>query len=115
MKQIYRGQIYYADLTPVQGSEQGGLRPVLIIQNDMGNRYAPTTIVAPLTSRLTKRFYPTNVDLEPIDTGLACSSRVCCEQVRTIDKTRLRACIGRVCEEKMKQVEKAVMISLGVE
>ena len=114
MKQIYRGQIYYADLSPVQGSEQGGLRPVLIIQNDMGNRYSPTTIVAPLTSQLRKRFYPTNVDLEPIDTGLSCSSRVCCEQVRTIDKTRLRACIGVVCEEKMKQVEQAIMVSLGV-
>ena len=115
MKQIHRGQIYYADLTPVQGSEQGGLRPVLIIQNDMGNRYSPTTIVAPLTSQLRKRFYPTNVDLEPIDTGLSRSSRVCCEQVRTIDKTRLHDCVGAVCEEKMKQVEKAIMISLGVE
>lgn len=114
MKQIYRGQIYYADLTPVQGSEQGGLRPVLIIQNDMGNRHSPTTIVAPMTSRIGKKFFPTNVDLEPVDTGLMSASRVCCEQIRTIDKRRLLSLMGAVCEEKMQQVDKAIAISLGV-
>lgn len=114
MKEIYRGQIYYADLSPVVGSEQGGLRPVLILQNDKGNKSSPTTVVAAITSRLYKRLYPTQVDLDPMDTGLHGASRVLCEQIRTIDKSRLKQWMGEVKEDKMALIDKAIKISLGV-
>ena len=108
-----RGKIYYADLSPVIGSEQGGLRPVVIISNDIGNRYSPTVIVAAMTSQI-KKHYPTSVDLTPMDTGLQQESRVCCEQLRTIDKRRLRKCVGELTEEAMAQVDAAIKISLEI-
>lgn len=110
---IYRGEIYYANLSPVIGSEQGGNRPVLILQNNMGNKHSPTTIVAPITSCQVKKPLPTHV---PLNTsyGLACDSVVLCEQIRTIDKTRLLGKVGLVDDEIMKKINKATIISLGL-
>ena len=104
MKQVSRGQIYYADLSPVKGSEQGGLRPVLIIQNDIGNKYSPTTIIAIITTRKTKANLPTHVWLNA-ECGLPKDSMVECEQVRTIDKVRLSNFMGTVSQEIMKEIE----------
>lgn len=111
--QYKRGRIYYADLSPVIGSEQGGLRPVVVISNDIGNRFSPIVIVAAMTSQI-KRHYPTSVDLAPMDTGLKQESRICCEQLRTIDKKRLRECIGELTGEAMAQVDAAIKISLSL-
>ena len=111
---VYRGEIYYADLSPVVGSEQGGLRPVLIIQNDMGNRYSPTVIAVALTSQIGKRKYPTNVDFTPEDTGLRVESRVCCEQVRTLDKRRLLEKVGCLSAENMEKVNAAIRVSFAL-
>ena len=108
--EIKRGQIYYADLSPVIGSEQGGLRPVLIIQNDIGNRYSPTVIVVVLTSKLGKHEIPTHVHYD----GLRKESIILCEQIRTIDKRRLKELMGQISEATMEQVDKAIKISLGV-
>ena len=108
-----RGQIYYADLSPVVGSEQGGHRPVLIIQNDVGNRYAPTTIVAVITSRHTKANLPTHVWLNE-ECGLPKESMVECEQVRTLDKKRLKECVGQVSDEVMKEIDKGLRISFAL-
>lgn len=108
-----RGQIYYADLSPVVGSEQGGYRPVLIIQNDIGNRYAPTTIVAVITTRKTKADLPTHIWLNA-ECGLPRESMVECEQVRTLDKKRLKECVGQVSAEVMKEIDKGLKISLAV-
>ena len=113
MKQVSRGQIYYADLSPVKGSEQGGLRPVLIIQNDIGNKYSPTTIIAIITTRKTKANLPTHVWLNA-ECGLPKDSMVECEQVRTIDKVRLSNFMGTVSQEIMKEIDMAIKISLGV-
>jgi mRNA interferase MazF len=113
MKQVSRGQIYYADLSPVKGSEQGGLRPVLIIQNDIGNKYSPTTIIAVITSRYTKANLPTHVWLND-ECGLPKDSMVELEQIRTIDKTRLSDFMGTVSQEVMKEIDMAIKISLGV-
>ena len=113
MKEIKRGQIYYADLSPVVGSEQGGHRPVLIIQNDIGNRYAPTTIVAVITTRKTKANLPTHIWLNA-ECGLPKESMVECEQIRTLDKTRLKKCMGQVSNEVMKEIDKGLKISLAV-
>ena len=113
MKQIKRGQIYYADLSPVIGSEQGGHRPVLIIQNDIGNRYSPTIIAAVITSRHTKANLPTHVWLNA-ECGLPKDSMVECEQVRTLDKKRLKEFMGTVSQEVMKEIDMAIKISLGV-
>lgn len=113
MKQVSRGQIYYADLSPVKGSEQGGLRPVLIIQNDIGNKYSPTTISAVITSRHTKANLPTHVWLNN-ECGLPKDSMVELEQLRTIDKMRLSDFMGTVSQEVMKEIDKAIKISLGV-
>lgn len=113
MKQVSRGQIYYADLSPVKGSEQGGLRPVLIIQNDIGNKYSPTTIIAIITTRQTKANLPTHVWLND-ECGLPKDSMVELEQLRTIDKTRLSDFMGTVSQEVMKEIDKAIKISLGV-
>lgn len=113
MKQILRGQIYYADLSPVKGSEQGGLRPVLIIQNDMGNKYSPTTIAAVITTRKTKAKLPTHIWLNA-ECGLPKDSMVELEQLRTLDKTRLSKFKGTVSQEVMKEIDKAIKISLGV-
>lgn len=111
--QIKKGDIYYADLTPVIGSEQGGVRPVLIIQNDIGNRYSPTVIVAAITSRMDKHPLPTHVPLE-IDDGLRRNSVVLLEQVRTIDRSRLREYIGRLELNSLKAVDQALTVSLGM-
>lgn len=104
-----RGQIYYADLSPVVGSEQGGMRPVVIIQNDVGNIYSPTTIVAAVTSAQTKAKLPTHVRLP-----LYKDSMVLLEQMRTIDKRRLKTYMGEVDEDTMKKINQAIAISLGV-
>lgn len=111
--EIKRGQIYYADLSPVVGSEQGGLRPILIVSNDVGNRHAPIVIAAAITSRTRKFRLPTQVLLDT-SCGLHKESMVECEQMRTLDKRRLKGFIGVVNEEEMKQINKAIAISLGV-
>jgi mRNA interferase MazF len=112
--EIRRGDVFYADLNPVIGSEQGGLRPVLVVQNDVGNYYSPTTIVAALTSRIKRAKLPTHVEL-PVGQGyLAMDSVVLLEQLRTIDKVRLRNRICTLDEEVMKRVNRAAEISLGL-
>lgn len=113
MKEIKRGQIYYADLSPVKGSEQGGFRPVLIIQNDIGNRYSPTVIAAVVTSRHTKANLPTHIWLN-CECGLPKESMVECEQIRTLDKSRLKDFMGQASQEVMKEIDKGLKISLGV-
>ena len=107
---IKRGQIYYADLSPVKGSEQGGYRPVLINQNDIGNKYSPTVIVAVITSIHTKANLPTHVWLNA-ECGLPRESMVECEQVRTLDKSRLKDFMGAVREEVMREIDKGLKIS----
>ena len=109
---VYRGEVYYADLSPVIGSEQGGMRPVLIVQNDIGNKHAPTTIIAPITSRFTKKSLPTHLPLS--NCGLAKDSIALCEQLRTIDKKRLREKMGEIGEEEKVALDKAITISLGL-
>ena len=111
---IKRGDIYYADLSPVVGSEQGGLRPVLIVQNDVGNKYSPTVIAAAITSKMSKTKLPTHIDVPGINAGLAKDSIVLLEQIRTIDKRRLKERIGELSPTMMYKVEKALLISLGV-
>lgn len=108
-----RGDIYMADLSPVVGSEQGGIRPVLIIQNDIGNKYAPTVIVTAITSQLTKAKMPTHVELPSIQSNLPKDSVALLEQVRTLDKRRMRNKITTLSDEKMKEVNRALLISLG--
>lgn len=108
-----RGEIYYADLSPVVGSEQGGRRPVLIIQNDIGNKYAPTTIIAIITSRKTKAKMPTHYWITG-NCGLPCESMVELEQLRTIDKTRLKECIGCLDKQEMAVINKKIQVSLGL-
>lgn len=108
-----RGEIYYADLSPVIGSEQGGVRPVLIIQNDIGNRYSPTIIVAAITSKRGKTEMPTHVDVE-IE-GLCKRSLVLLEQIRTIDKSRVKNKITSLDENKMQLIDSALAISVGLE
>jgi mRNA interferase MazF len=110
-KEIKRGQIYYCDLSPVVGSEQGGYRPCLIIQNDVGNKYSPTTIVAIITSRETKAKLPTHYWIE---SNLPLPSMVELEQIRTIDKQRLKEYIDELDSEQMKGIERALKISLGL-
>ena len=110
---IKRGDIYYADLSPVVGSEQGGLRPVLIIQNDVGNRYSPTVIAAAITSRMGKTRLPTHIDIHADKVGLAKDSVVLLEQIRTLDKRRLKERIGELPPSTMVQVNRAILISLG--
>lgn len=111
---IKRGDLYYADLSPVIGSEQGGIRPVLVIQNDIGNKYSPTVIAAAITSKLNKAKLPTHIELSSNEYGLEKDSVVLLEQIRTLDKTRLKDKIGELSAIKMNQVNKAMMISLGV-
>lgn len=114
MLTVRRGEIYYADLSPVVGSEQGGIRPVLIIQNDVGNRYSPTVIAAAITSRCGKAPLPTHITVSSSDCGLTKDSVVLLEQIRTIDKKRLKACLGAVPAHVMKQVDYALEISFGL-
>lgn len=113
MKELKRGQIYYADLSPVVGSEQGGTRPILIIQNDIGNKYSPTTIAACITTRTTKSKIPTHLWLDET-CGLPKDSMVMLEQLRTIDKKRLRKYIGKISDTDLEEINKAIKISLGV-
>ena len=108
-----RGDIYYADLDPVVGSEQGGKRPVLIIQNDLGNRFSPTVIVLPLTGRQNKAPLPTHVPLTPPQGGIRRPSVILCEQVRTLEKTRLGGYLGRLTPEKLAVVERALARAVG--
>lgn len=111
---IKRGELYFADLSPVVGSEQGGIRPVLVVQNDIGNKYSPTVIVAAITSKLNKAKLPTHMEISSREYGLEKDSVILLEQIRTIDKTRLKEKIGELSEHKMNQVNKAMLISLGV-
>ena len=112
---VKRGEIYYADLSPVVGSEQGGVRPVLIIQDDTGNRYSPTVIAAAITSQTGKAKLPTHIEL-PVeeDCGLTKDSVVLLEQVRTLDKKRLRERMGRVDERTMEKIDTAIAVSFGL-
>ena len=112
-KQILRGELYYADLEPVIGSEQGGERPVVILQNNKGNQHSPTVIVAPLTTQKIKPRLPTHVMVS--SSGLRSSSLVLLEQIRTIDKQRMRNHIGTVTDDEMQEIEKAVLASVGIE
>jgi mRNA interferase MazF len=109
-----RGDIYFADLSPVIGSEQGGFRPVLIIQNDIGNKYSPTVIISAITSQIQKARLPTHVELSARDAGLDKDSVLLLEQVRTIDKRRLKRRVARLDDEVMQKVNEALAISVGL-
>ena len=111
---VRRGEIYYADLSPVVGSEQGGMRPVLIVQNDVGNRYSPTVIAAAITSQQNQARLPTHIEIEARTYGLTKNSVVLLEQVRTLDKRRLRERMGCLDEKAMQRVDGAIAISLGL-
>lgn len=111
---IKRGDIYYADLSPVVGSEQGGLRPVLIVQNDVGNRYSPTVIAAAITSQMTKTHLPTHIDIYAESFGLSRDSVILLEQIRTIDKRRLREKMGHIDDGMMQKVNDAISVSFGL-
>ena len=111
---VKRGDIYYADLSPVVGSEQGGIRPVLVIQNDIGNKYSPTVIAAAITSQINKAKMPTHIELAAQDYGLNKDSVILLEQIRTIDKRRLREKIGRIDDGLMASVNNALSISFGL-
>ena len=111
---VKRGDIYFADLSPVVGSEQGGIRPVLIIQNDVGNRYSPTVIAAAITSRQDKSRLPTHIPIEAKECGLQKDSVVLLEQVRTLDKRRLKEKMGSVDYRAMKDINRALSVSFGL-
>ena len=114
--EIKRGDMFYADLSPVVGSEQGGVRPVLIVQNDTGNRYSPTVIAAAITSQTAKNKLPTHIELGENTSGLKSNSVILAEQIRTIDKSRLKEKIGHITDiEVMNQVNNAIGISFGLE
>ena len=112
--EVHRGEVFYADLSPVVGSEQGGIRPVLIVQNEIGNRHSPTVIAAAITSRLDKARLPTHINIRAADTGLAKDSVVLLEQIRTLDKRRLREHMGRLDEAQMQRVDNAIAVSFGL-
>ncbi|WP_426350122.1 type II toxin-antitoxin system PemK/MazF family toxin [Alloiococcus sp. CFN-8] len=111
---VKRGDIFYADLSPVIGSEQGGIRPVIIIQNDIGNKYSPTVIVAAITSQINKAKLPTHVEISSEEYGLNKDSVVLLEQVRTLDKKRLKEKIGHMTDSDMEKVDRALRISIGI-
>ncbi len=111
---IRRGDIYYADLSPVIGSEQGGLRPVLIVQNDVGNKYSPTVIAAAITSKMSKAKLPTHIDVFASQVGLAKDSVILLEQIRTIDKKRLKEKMGHLDDSVMNEVNDAITVSFGL-
>lgn len=113
MTMIKRGELYYADLSPVVGSEQGGIRPVLVVQNDVGNKYSPTIIAAAVTSQINKAKLPTHIELSAKEYGLQKDSVVLLEQIRTLDKKRLKDKIGEVPTDTMQKINQALMISLG--
>ena len=114
MNTVKRGDIFYADLSPVVGSEQGGMRPVLIVQNDTGNRHSPTVIAAAITSQTGKARLPTHIELEASSCGLSRKSVILLEQIRTIDKSRLREHMGKLPEPIMGQVDNAIAVSFGL-
>ncbi len=111
---VRRGDIYYADLSPVVGSEQGGTRPVLIVQNDVGNRHSPTVIAAAITSQQDKARLPTHIRVNSVGSGLTRDSVVLLEQIRTIDKRRLREHMGHLDAPSMNRVDQALHISFGL-
>ncbi len=111
---VKRGDIFYADLSPVIGSEQGGIRPVLIIQNDIGNKYSPTVICAAITSQINKAKLPTHIELDSKKYSLVKNSVVLLEQIRTIDKKRLREKVSKLDNDIMQEVGNALRVSLGV-
>lgn len=112
---IYRGDIYYADLSPVFGSEQGGMRPVLVVQNDTGNKFSPTIIVCAITSQLTKARLPTHIEVKRGQFGLQKDSVILLEQIRTIDKRRLKESVGRLDASYISRIDKGLLISLGLQ
>ncbi len=111
---VKRGDIYYADLSPVVGSEQGGVRPVLIVQNDVGNKFSPTVIAAAITSQTEKSHLPTHIYVQSVECGLHKDSVVLLEQIRTLDKRRLKECMGRLDGHTMDRVDRAISISFGL-
>ena len=115
MSTVRRGDIYYADLSPVVGSEQGGMRPVLIVQNDTGNKHSPTVIAAAITSQVGKARLPTYIELSGQSCGLSRDSVILLEQIRTIDKSRLKERMGRLDEPLMNEVDNAIAVSFGLE
>ena len=112
---VKRGDIFYADLSPVVGSEQGGIRPVLVVHNDVGNRYSPTIIVAAITSQINKAKLPTHLELPGDEYGLSKNSVILAEQVRTIDKRRLKEKIGHLDDALMTKIDNALKISFGID
>lgn len=111
---VKRGDIFYADLSPVVGSEQGGIRPVIVIQNNIGNKYSPTVIIAAITSQINKAKLPTHVEISSEDYGLNKDSVVLLEQIRTLDKRRLKEKIGHMIDEDMKKVDTAILVSMAL-
>ena len=111
---VKRGDIFYADLSPVVGSEQGGMRPVLIVQNDTGNRHSPTVIAAAITSQTGKAKLPTHIELQAQSVGLTRDSVILLEQIRTIDKSRLKERMGKLDEKTMNMVDNAIAVSFGL-
>lgn len=111
---VKRGDVFYADLSPVVGSEQGGVRPVLVVQNDVGNKYSPTIIVSAITSQINKAKLPTHIEIGASEFGLNKDSVVLLEQIRTIDKRRLREKISHFDEELMEKVKEGLLISFGI-
>ncbi len=115
MTSVKRGDIYYADLSPVIGSEQGGIRPVLIVQNDVGNKHSPTVIAAAITSKLNKARLPTHIEVDATFYGLAKDSVILLEQIRTLDKKRLKEKMGHLDAVAMYKVNKALSVSFGLD
>ncbi len=111
---VKRGDVFYADLSPVIGSEQGGVRPVLVVQNDVGNKYSPTIIISAITSQINKAKLPTHIEISATDFGLNKDSVVLLEQIRTVDKRRLRDKIGHFDEDLMDKVNEGLLISFGL-
>jgi len=111
---VHRGEVFYADLSSVVGSEQGGIRPVLIVQNDVGNRHSPTVIAAAITSRQDKNRLPTHIGIRAADCGLSKDSVVLLEQIRTLDKRRLRERAGQITPEDQRRVDQALGVSIGL-
>ncbi|MGM9979303.1 MAG: type II toxin-antitoxin system PemK/MazF family toxin [Clostridium sp.] len=113
-KIVRKGDIFYADLSPVIGSEQGGIRPVVILQNDVGNRFSQTTIVAMVTSKITKANMPTHISIDAEQYGLNKKSTILIEQIRTIDKRRIKEKLCKLNQEDIKKIDKAILISFGI-
>ena len=114
LRNVYRGDIYYADFDGAIGSEQKGIRPVLVLQNDIGNKYSPTVIVAAITSQINKAKLPTHVEISSEEYGLNRDSVVLLEQIRTLDKKRLKEKIGHMTDADMKKVDKSLLISISL-